>query len=284
MVKRIVTAVVCLAVFIPVLLFSGTYPIVFVSVLSSLALVSIYEVCGCIGVRKAFYISLPSYLSAACVLVSGILFSGSYSKISTHTFTLIIFAVSFFYVFWIFSTSMLSNGMVRFSQACETAAVTAYILIGFLSVVFVRYSEMGQWLFMLIFLGAWMTDSGAYFIGVLFGKHKLIPAVSPNKTVEGAFGGVLGCVVGFSLYGLIISSFFDVQVNYIYLIILAVIVAIVDQLGDLIASYIKREQNIKDYGNIFPGHGGVMDRFDSTIAIAPVIYIVSVIIGFEVFA
>ena len=131
---------------------------------------------------------------------------------------------------------------------------------------------VGQYAYILIFIGAWATDTGAYFVGVLFGKHKLIPAVSPKKTVEGALGGILGCVFGFVVYGLILNFFFDVKVNYLPLVLLAILVAIVSQIGDLIASYLKRESGIKDFGTIFPGHGGIMDRFDSIIAVAPVIY------------
>lgn len=168
---------------------------------------------------------------------------------------------------------MFSCGNIKFSQAAELVSVTCYIIIGFLSIILLRkWPETGQYLYLLIFIGAWMTDTGAYFVGVLFGKHKLIPAVSPKKTVEGAVGGVFGCVIGYAVYGLILDKCFSVSVNYIALLILAVVIAVVSQLGDLIASYIKREQGIKDFGFIFPGHGGVMDRFDSIIAVAPVIY------------
>jgi len=109
----------------------------------------------------------------------------------------------------------------------------------------------------------------------LFGKHKLIPKVSPKKTVEGAFGGILGCIVGFVLYGLIMQAISEVKVNYIAIILLAIVISIVSQFGDLVASYIKREREIKDFGFIFPGHGGVLDRFDSIIAVAPTIYFIT---------
>ena len=94
----------------------------------------------------------------------------------------------------------------------------------------------------------------------------------PDKTVEGAIGGVAGCVIAYCVYGLILVKFFDTSVKFLPLVIMGLIIGVVDQIGDLIASYIKREQGIKDYGTIFPGHGGVMDRFDSILAIAPVIF------------
>ena len=138
-----------------------------------------------------------------------------------------------------------------------------------------RQGDAGVYLYGLIFIGAWMTDTGAYFVGVLFGKHKLIPKVSPKKTIEGAFGGILGCIVGFVLYGFIIQSICDVKVNYVAMIVVATVISVVSQFGDLVASYIKREREIKDFGFIFPGHGGVLDRFDSIIAVAPTIYFIT---------
>ena len=92
-----------------------------------------------------------------------------------------------------------------------------------------------------------------------------------KKTVEGALGGILGCVVGYLIFALILNAFFEVKVNYIVLILLAIIISVISQCGDLIASYVKRDKGIKDYGAIFPGHGGMMDRFDSIIAVAPII-------------
>ena len=205
------------------------------------------------------------------------------------------FATAFLYIFVTFSVSMLSSGNVRMSQTAELVSVSAYIVIGFLCIILTRYATssnidgdvrtiMGNYLYMLIFIGAWATDSGAYFVGVLMGKHKLIPSVSPHKTVEGAIGGVLGCAVGYAIYGAVLSLAFNVKVNWAALMILAVIIAVVDQFGDLIASYIKREQGIKDFGTIFPGHGGVLDRFDSIIAIAPVIYIFSMLARVNIFS
>ena len=118
---------------------------------------------------------------------------------------------------------------------------------------------------------AWGSDVFAYFTGRFFGKHKLIPEVSPKKTVEGAIGGIV-CAGGLAmLYGLIVSSLTELTPNYLVLALCGVILAAFSQIGDLIASLLKREHGIKDYGRIFPGHGGVMDRFDSILAIATVL-------------
>lgn len=126
---------------------------------------------------------------------------------------------------------------------------------------------------------AWGGDTGAYFIGRFFGKHKLAPIVSPKKTVEGAFGGVLGSV----LAGLLLTAIFKGVMGpntilaetegwyYLALVVLGVIASLLGMVGDLFASVIKRQHHIKDYGNIFPGHGGVLDRFDSVLFIAPLV-------------
>ena len=126
---------------------------------------------------------------------------------------------------------------------------------------------------MLVFLMAWITDGGAYFVGSKLGRHKLIVRVSPKKTVEGTVGGVISCIIFTVVFGFIAGMVTSAVPNYPALIIMAALVSIVSQMGDLIASLFKREFGIKDYGNVFPGHGGVMDRFDSNIVVAPFMFI-----------
>ena len=132
--------------------------------------------------------------------------------------------------------------------------------------------QNGVVLLFIPFLGAWMPDTFAYFSGTLFGKHKLIPSVSPKKTVEGAIGAVVGCIISFLVYGLIVDYAAGLSVNYLTLAILAVLCGIIAQLGDLSASVIKREFGVKDFGNLIPGHGGIIDRIDSLIFVAPLVY------------
>lgn len=122
---------------------------------------------------------------------------------------------------------------------------------------------------------AWLSDSGAYFAGTFFGKHKLCPDISPHKTIEGVIGGVLTNVLVLCLYCLCYQKFdasrgFNFEVNYLVVIIFALISSVLSVFGDLTASLLKREHDIKDYGKIMPGHGGVMDRFDSVLFVVPV--------------
>lgn len=148
-----------------------------------------------------------------------------------------------------------------------------YITFLFSFIVLIRNMENGFFLVWLIFIGAFSTDTFAYFSGLLFGKHKLMPEISPKKTVEGAIGGMLGCTVATTLYGVYLISSGNVSVISLYhYIVLGILCGVISQLGDWAASAIKRFVKVKDYGNIMPGHGGALDRFDSILFTAPVIY------------
>lgn len=125
----------------------------------------------------------------------------------------------------------------------------------------------------LIFLGSWGADTCAYCVGMLIGKKKLAPVLSPKKSVEGAVGGIIGSVILSLIYAVIFNKlgYLDLKHIYIYPIV-AFFASIVSIYGDLFASGIKRKYNIKDYGKLIPGHGGVLDRFDSVIFVAPIVY------------
>lgn len=125
-----------------------------------------------------------------------------------------------------------------------------------------------------IIISAWFSDTFAYFVGVLIGKHKIFPKLSPKKTFEGCFGGVCGSTLGFVIYGLILRHFNIIESDILILfVVLGILGSVISQIGDLAASAIKRNNNIKDYGHLIPGHGGIMDRFDSIIFVSPLIYI-----------
>lgn len=127
----------------------------------------------------------------------------------------------------------------------------------------------------------WFADSAAYFTGSAIGKHKLCPAISPKKTVEGAIGGAIGSILGSQLLGLVYQFIFynNVIVNYPALLLIGMYSALVSVMGDLTFSLIKRECNIKDYGSIMPGHGGMLDRFDSVVFTVPFALFISYTMG-----
>lgn len=164
-------------------------------------------------------------------------------------------------------------------------AMFSSLLLGLVFSVFIYIRDMNLeksikfFYIILIFGGAWLSDSAAYFAGRFFGKHKLAPQISPKKTIEGAIGGVLGCVLGFVLLGVAFdaiaaSNEMAFRADYIVLIAVSLVLSVVGMLGDLTFSVIKRQYGIKDYGNLLPGHGGVLDRFDSVIFTAPALYII----------
>ena len=111
-------------------------------------------------------------------------------------------------------------------------------------------------------------DTGAYFVGVTMGKHKLCPNISPKKTIEGSIGGIVFCSISFVVFGIIIQLITEREANILFLALSGVIVSVVSQVGDLIMSVIKRHYGVKDYGKLFPGHGGMLDRFDSVLAVS----------------
>lgn len=146
-----------------------------------------------------------------------------------------------------------------------------YVGIMLSFVYLTRMEEQGLKLVWLIFIASWICDTCAYLSGMLLGRHKLTPELSPKKSVEGAIGGVIGAaIVGF-LYGLLI------QLNEAAWVpaLICSIGAVISQFGDLTASAIKRNHDIKDYGKLIPGHGGILDRFDSVIITAPIVYILA---------
>jgi phosphatidate cytidylyltransferase len=133
--------------------------------------------------------------------------------------------------------------------------------------------EDGFWLVWLIFIGSWISDTAAYCVGVCIGKHKLAPVVSPKKSIEGSVGGIVGSALVGAIYALCIKNKLHMEFNpIIAFTIMGAASSVISQIGDLAASAIKRKHDIKDYGTLIPGHGGVLDRFDSVIFTAPIVY------------
>ena len=179
------------------------------------------------------------------------------------------------FFFAIFAAAVFAKGKFSFSELSAFFISSIYIAFAFASMVLLRCTPSGEYLYLLVFIGPWVCDTFAYFTGRFFGRHKLIPEVSPKKTVEGSIGGMIFCTAAYLLFGIICDNIYNVDVNLPLLAVSGLAVSIVSQIGDLIASVIKRQHNIKDYGKLFPGHGGVMDRFDSVLPTAILLYILS---------
>ena len=148
-----------------------------------------------------------------------------------------------------------------------------FLLAGFCLMVIVRDREPIRYL--LIFVSAWTTDTFAYFSGLTFGRKKLCPEISPKKTIAGAVGGTIGCILSFIIFGIICNGLLDKNYSLIMLAAIAPFLSAAGQLGDLAASVVKRHYGKKDFGKMFPGHGGVLDRFDSILPITLLMFILT---------
>ncbi len=192
------------------------------------------------------------------------------------------------YVYYIFSVMfafflIMACYVLSFPKFTATQAITAffcfvYAPVNMSFVYLLRIRTFGNYYAYIPFI-AWVCDTCAYFVGRALGKHKLVPKLSPKKTVEGAIGGVLGSVLVGVIFGYVIYIRETHHISSIITMVLICFVgSIIGQLGDLLASGIKRDHNIKDYGTLIPGHGGIMDRFDSVIFVIPCIYFLAAVL------
>ncbi|MCR5608600.1 MAG: phosphatidate cytidylyltransferase [Lachnospiraceae bacterium] len=152
-----------------------------------------------------------------------------------------------------------------------------YVVIMLSFIYRIRMLDNGLWLVWLVFMGSWISDTCAYCTGMLIGKHKLSPKVSPKKSIEGSLGGIIGAALLGGLYAYFVRDKISMSINpVVAFAIISGASSIISQLGDLAASAIKRNKGIKDYGTLIPGHGGILDRFDSVIFTAPIVYFLAV--------
>ena len=170
----------------------------------------------------------------------------------------------------LFVEMMMDHVKVRLEMLglCYLGGFVMPFLLG--SLIRILTMGIGHYVILIPFAVAFMSDAGAYFVGLRFGKHKLAPVVSPNKTIEGALGGIVTAMLSMLLYALILDLIpGGFIVNYALALLYGLVGSLAGMLGDLCFSVIKRQTGIKDYGNLIPGHGGVLDRFDSLMMVAP---------------
>ena len=241
-----------------VLFLGGIYLKILIMALSIVGLYEFYSVVKKKGINP---ISIIAYI--LCVTYYIFLFMGKIDFGSI--FLIIIFAI------FIMLSIPVVNVKYNFIDIAITILGYIYIPIFFSFIVLVYDKNFGSYLVWLIFISAWLCDTTAYYIGRYFGKNKLCPKVSPKKTVEGAIGGLIGSAIGCGVYGFILS-FIGISIPIFNFILIGLFCGVFCQLGDLVASSIKRYVGIKDYGKLIPGHGGVLDRFDSVILVAPFVY------------
>ena len=272
--QRTLTSVAILSVSLLVVIFSKyiVYPIA----LAILSIVGVFEILRVIKRHKFVSLAIPAYILAGAFPVSAYFVTAD----NGMTFILCLAAVMFVFMLYLMGVSIFSKGKIPFSAISEVFVSVAYVTISFTSLSLLRYFDyrVGVFEVVLVFVVAWICDVFAFVIGSKFGKHKLIPEISPKKTVEGAIGGVVFTLIFCLIYGVGLDYIVEgITVNYLFLAIIGVVLAVVSQLGDLVASLIKREYGIKDYGCVFPGHGGIMDRFDSIISISSILLMLCIV-------
>ena len=255
---RLISGIVLLAITIAVVILGGD---LLFGVLLVISMIGLYELYKIVKVHR----SLPGILGYICGLSYYILLYLDLSKYQMMLFIFFLMLLMFFYVF----------GFPKFSteQIPVSFIVLFYVSIKLSYIYQVRILEGGAWIVWLIFIGAWGSDTCAYAVGVLVGKHKFAPKLSPKKTLEGCIGGIAGAaLIGFLYATAIRSQISDLQNPQLIFAIIGAASSVISQIGDLAASAIKRNHNIKDYGTLIPGHGGILDRFDSIIFTAPIVF------------
>lgn len=232
---------------------------IFEAIVAAVGMFMVCEVFYAIG-GKAGDVLLG--ICAGAVLNIGIYFNNSDLIIASILFCVIMFAV----------TAVVCNEKYSFLKCASMSFIAIYIVLSMSFIARLRSMNLGIHLMFIAFICAWISDTGAYFCGLLFGKHKLIEKISPKKTVEGAVGGVVFSGIGGIVFGIIEKLCFSNSANLAALFVICAIGSVFGQFGDLIESMIKRYFKIKDFGNIMPGHGGLTDRFDSVMLTAPYTY------------
>lgn len=236
---------------------------IFDIVVTLISAIAVYEVVNATGLKEYKAMKAAAlFLPAALMLTSHF----AYSYLSAVIFIFI----SIFMLIMLFNHKRYS-----FTTTAMFMAISIMLSLSFLYVSMVRRLGNGNIDVLVVLIGCWITDTCAYFSGYFFGrggKHKLAPEISPKKTVEGSVGGIVGVVLILVAYAHVTANIMNMSANTLSAIAVGLISGIFSQFGDLCASIIKREHNIKDFGNIMPGHGGVMDRFDSFLFVAPAVY------------
>lgn len=268
---RIISAAVLLPIFLIMLL---AMPTVVTAVVVGLALaVAAYELLYQTGLMR--HPRLVIYSAVAAFAVSIWCWSGR-----DHAWSMIIVLAFFAACFGEMMASHIKLSFEKIAMCFVAGLVIPYLLCALVRILVLP--RVGRYYIMIPLLMAFLPDTGAYFAGRAFGKHKLAPVISPKKTIEGVAGGVAACVLGMLVYGLILSVGFKLKVNFGYAILYGLMGGMASVFGDLCFSVIKRQTGIKDYGNLIPGHGGILDRFDSMTVVAPLAEVLLLLIPMAV--
>ena len=268
---RIITAIVGIIVLIGVMFTFDT--MIFNLVITAITLIAIHEIYNALGFEKKDWL-----MYAAMVPYTLLVMFSNYSVMRRLVMPVSFVLVTFYAIYLV-----VRNGTISYQKASGLLVFSGIVIFCFYSFILLKerlpveqYGYDAMFFILLILCFAWGGDTCAYFAGRAFGKHKLCPVVSPKKTVEGAIGGVLATLI-YSVAADRMEEFTRTNIGvslYVVIALLACVAAVLGIYGDLFASVVKRQCGIKDYGTIFPGHGGILDRFDSVMFIAPFVTMV----------
>ena len=256
--QRIVTGTIAALLFVPIVIWGGPVFNILVYVLAAVGLyellrmkgIQLFSIAGLISTLLLFLLLIPTNLANSLLEVTG------------HTKIEWLFVA----VFLLLIYTVLVKNNFTFEDAAFAIMATLYVGIGFY--YFMETREVGLTYVVFALLVVWTTDSGAYFTGRKIGKRKLWPEISPNKTIEGFVGGIVWAIIA----AFILQWITPVSSSYIFLVVITIAASIFGQLGDLVESAIKRHYDVKDSGKLLPGHGGILDRFDSILFVMPLLH------------
>ncbi|WP_223588510.1 phosphatidate cytidylyltransferase [Neobacillus bataviensis] len=257
--QRIITGVIAAALFLPIVFYGGL-PVVILSYF--LATIGLYEL---LKMKNLNIFSVHGLLSLLFLWV--ILFPEKYNHI-IDSFYYSKTELCIVFIMLLLTYTVITKNRYTFEDAAFSLLSAIYVGIGFYFFFETRDEGGLVFIFYSLFI-IWATDSGAYFIGKALGKNKLWPEISPNKTVEGSIGGVVCAVI----VAILFKFLSDINVGLLPLMGITVVLSVFGQIGDLVQSAFKRHFNVKDSGNILPGHGGILDRFDSLLFVWPLLHL-----------
>lgn len=258
--QRIITAIIAGAAFLSIIVIGGW---AFALMMIALAAIALYELLRMKKLEPLSSIGIISFLLMFILLIPEQFFIvDRWINITQLELFLLLVIV-------LLACTVLTKNKFTFDDVGFIIISTIYVGIGFHFFLNTRFLDEGLTVILFILIIVWSTDSGAYFIGRAMGNNKLCPDISPNKTVEGAVGGIFTAIV----LGFIFSLLFPIFSSWIVTLLFILTVSITGQLGDLVESAMKRHYDVKDSGKILPGHGGILDRFDSLLFVMPIIYL-----------
>ncbi|HLS06512.1 MAG TPA: phosphatidate cytidylyltransferase [Bacillota bacterium] len=257
--QRIMTAVIVLIVFIPIVLY-GNWPFILLTYL--MATIGLFELLKMYPTKESFFI--PIGLVTVSLWI--ILLPEAWQQTSLPKVNVLMILTLLLVIY-----TVISKNKFTFTDVGFFVVTLIYISMGFYFFMHARLLGLNYLLFILFTI--WATDTGAYFSGYLFGKRKLWPKISPNKTIEGAVGGLVLAIIVATIFQFV----YPFSIPTYLLIGVTLLISIFGQIGDLVASAYKRHYEIKDSGQLLPGHGGILDRLDSLIFVLPILYIVQFI-------